>query len=85
MDETRNTPPILPALEMGLFADAMPQIVWTTLPDGTTDYFNQRWYEYTGLTSEQSLDWDWTDALHPDDRQRSPLDTGVFHRRGLRD
>ncbi|HEX6265938.1 MAG TPA: PAS domain-containing protein, partial [Burkholderiales bacterium] len=30
-------------------ADAMPQIVFTALPDGRIDYFNQQWYEYTGL------------------------------------
>ena len=30
-------------------ADAMPQIVFTARPDGTTDYFNKRWYDYTGL------------------------------------
>ncbi len=30
-------------------ADAMPQIVFTTMPDGQVDYFNKRWYEYTGL------------------------------------
>ncbi len=36
-------------------ADAMPQIVWTATPDGSVDYFNARWYEYTGLTPEGSL------------------------------
>lgn len=30
-------------------ADAMPQIVFAAQPDGHVDYFNQRWYEYTGL------------------------------------
>lgn len=30
-------------------ADAILQPVWTALPDGTLDYFNERWYEYTGM------------------------------------
>ena len=30
-------------------ADTMPQIVWSTLPDGYHDYYNARWYEYTGV------------------------------------
>ena len=37
-----------------LLAEVMPQIVWTAAPDGSVDYFNSRWYEYTGLTPETS-------------------------------
>jgi PAS domain S-box-containing protein len=50
-------------------ADAMPQIVWSALPDGRADYFNQRWFEYTGLTLEQSQDMGWQSVVHPDDLQ----------------
>ncbi|PPT91149.1 histidine kinase [Xanthomonas theicola] len=35
-------------------ADAMPQIVFTATADGNVDYFNQRWYEYTGLPAGES-------------------------------
>ncbi|MCY1037202.1 response regulator [Corallococcus sp. BB11-1] len=35
-------------------AEALPQIVWTAGPDGRPDYFNQRWYEYTGLRPRRS-------------------------------
>ena len=38
-------------------ADAMPQIVWTADADGAFDYYNQRWFEYTGMTLEQTLGW----------------------------
>jgi two-component system CheB/CheR fusion protein len=51
-------------------ADAMPQIVWTATPDGSVDYFNARWYEYTGLTPEASLHEGWRAAVHPDDLDR---------------
>ncbi len=50
-------------------AEAMPQIVWTARPDGWLDYFNQRWYEYTGMTFEETQGWDWAPVLHPDDRE----------------
>jgi PAS domain S-box-containing protein len=49
-------------------ADAMPQIVWTARPDGYLDYFNRRWFEYTGFTEEQTFSHDgWKPILHPDD------------------
>lgn len=51
-------------------ADAMPQIVWTARPDGTLDYFNERWYEYTGLPRNGGSQHSWDPVLHPEDRQR---------------
>ena len=50
-------------------ADAVPQIVWTALPDGYLDYYNQRWHNYTGMTLEQTESWGWEPVLHPDDLQ----------------
>ncbi len=48
-------------------AEAMPQIVWTARADGYIDYYNARWFEYTGLTLEQTEGWGWQPVLHPDD------------------
>ncbi len=54
-----------------LLADAMPHIVWTARPDGRVDYFNGRWYEYTGMSPEASLSHPgWRSAVHPDDLGR---------------
>ncbi|HEV2659824.1 MAG TPA: histidine kinase dimerization/phospho-acceptor domain-containing protein, partial [Ktedonobacteraceae bacterium] len=53
-----------------LLADAMPQMVWTSRPDGWLDYYNQRWFDYTGMTLEQTKGWGWKPVLHPDDLQR---------------
>jgi PAS domain S-box-containing protein len=73
-----NTPEKLPSLEHEIeegerrfrfLADALPQIVWTAMPDGWIDYSNQRWIAYTGLAFEQLEGWGWTQALHPDDVQ----------------
>ena len=57
--------------QMRLMADAMPQIVWTARPNGYLDYYNQRWYDYTGLTYEQTKGWGWQQVIHPDDLQRA--------------
>ena len=48
-------------------ADAMPQIVWTSKPDGNLDYYNKAWLDYTGLTLEETKDWGWGPVLHPED------------------
>lgn len=52
-------------------ADTMPQLVWTTKPDGDHDYYNKRWYEYTGLSEEESANTGWSTVLHPDDYDRA--------------
>ncbi|HVA40980.1 MAG TPA: PAS domain S-box protein [Candidatus Binataceae bacterium] len=50
-------------------AETMPQMVWTATPDGNVDYYNQRWYDYTGMSFEQTRDWGWQAVLHPEDLQ----------------
>ena len=50
--------------------DTVPSILWTTFPDGSKEYLNKRWYEYTGLTEEQGKDWGWKVVVHPDDLDR---------------
>jgi len=47
--------------------DEIAQIVWTANADGTTTYFNRRWYEYTGLKIELSPQSSWQVVIHPDD------------------
>jgi PAS domain S-box-containing protein len=53
--------------ELRLLADAMPQIVWTARGDGYIDYYNRRWYEFTGFHEGDGGDESWTPILHPDD------------------
>lgn len=48
-------------------ANAIPQIVWIAGPDGRIDFFNDRWFAYTGLTFEESEGWGWKKAVHPED------------------
>jgi PAS domain S-box-containing protein len=51
-------------------ADLIPGIVWTSRPDGWIDYANRFWFEYTGLTQEQTLGTGWAVVLHPHDVER---------------
>jgi PAS domain S-box-containing protein len=48
-------------------ADAMPQIVWTSEADGGATYFNQRWFQYTGMTPDETGPHSWQLVVHPDD------------------
>ena len=63
-------------------ADSMPHMVWTARPDGYLDYYNERWYEFTGFSREDASERIWERIVHPDDLQRvgraweEALDTG---------
>ncbi|NJL35545.1 MAG: PAS domain S-box protein [Leptolyngbyaceae cyanobacterium SM1_4_3] len=52
-------------------AEAMPQMVWTADATGAVNYWNQRWYEYTGLSETESIGLAGANTVHPDDRDRT--------------
>lgn len=52
-------------------AEAMPQMVWTADATGAVNYWNQRWYEYTGLSEAESIGIAGVSVVHPDDRDRT--------------
>ena len=52
---------------MRLVIDTIPALVWSKLPDGSADFLNQRFLEYTGLSVEEGLGEGWLKAIHPDD------------------
>jgi PAS domain S-box-containing protein len=47
----------------------MPDLVWVAKADGTIEYLNRQWTEYTGISSEHIHGWIWTltDIIHPED------------------
>ena len=53
--------------ELKLITEVIPQHIWTVLPNGEVDYFNQRWLEYTGIALEGTLDSGWLSVVHPED------------------
>src|SRR5260221_199025 len=57
--------------ELRVLIDAIPQFVWMIRPDGSSEYCNRRWCDYTGMTSKQSQGDGWLQAIHPDDYQHT--------------
>jgi PAS domain S-box-containing protein len=51
-------------------AESLPQMVWTCLRDGQTDYLSRQWLEYTGCSEAQHLGHGWLEQVHPDDRDK---------------
>jgi len=47
--------------------DSIPQIAWTSNMHAEVDFYNQRWFEYTGLTYEETKLLGWEAVVHPDD------------------
>ncbi len=63
--------------------ETIPAYVFSTLPDGSFDFASQNWFDYSGLSPEEVYGWDWTDVVHPEDRDqavekwRESMATGV--------
>jgi PAS domain S-box-containing protein len=49
----------------------MPHMVWITLPDGYHEWYNRRWYEFTGVPENSTDGAGWNEIFHPDDRERA--------------
>jgi PAS domain S-box-containing protein len=64
------------------FIDNLPALAWTARADGHIDYYNRRWYEYTGTTFEAMQGWGWQRLHDPEllpqvsERWRRSLATG---------
>ena len=50
-----------------LIIDTIPALAWSALPDGSAEFFNKHYQDFTGLSEEQAAGWGWTAAVHPDD------------------
>ena len=50
--------------------DKIPILAWSCRPDGSVEFLNQRWLDYTGLPPEESLGWGWKVAIHPEDLEK---------------
>jgi PAS domain S-box-containing protein len=72
MSRVRNSFQEIQALkdQLRLVIDTIPGLVWSALPDGSAEFLNQRWLEYTGLSLKEGLDWGKKVAVHPEDLAR---------------
>ncbi|MBZ9937772.1 PAS domain-containing protein [Mesorhizobium sp. BR1-1-16] len=51
--------------------NSIDQMIWSTRPDGFHDYYNLRWYEFTGMPIGSTDGEAWNGMFHPDDQQRA--------------
>src|SRR5260370_29593368 len=56
--------------DIRLVVDTIRTLAWSARPDGSAEFFNQRWLDYTGLSAKQALGSGWEVAIHPDDLPR---------------
>jgi len=57
-------------VHLPLMIDGIPALAWSCRPDGTAEFLNQQWLDYTGLSLEEALGWGWKVAIHPDDAEK---------------
>jgi PAS domain S-box-containing protein len=57
--------------ELRAVLDGLPQIIWSTRPDGFHDFYNARWYAFTGTTPGSTDGDGWNGLFHPDDQARA--------------
>jgi len=60
--------------------ETIPQIAWTNTVEGEVDYYNQRWYDYTGLKPSNTQISDFTTVVHPDDLKESLKHFNFLHK-----
>jgi formate hydrogenlyase transcriptional activator len=63
LDELRNS-----EKKLRQVIDTIPTLAWSILPDGSNEFLNKRWHEYTGLSAEESHGTGWQVAIHSEDR-----------------
>ncbi|MCO5946505.1 sensor histidine kinase [Mucilaginibacter flavidus] len=52
--------------EFKFLADSIPQIIWTANTDGIFNYYNKHWFDFTGLTFDDTIEKGWEPVLHPE-------------------
>jgi PAS domain S-box-containing protein len=79
-----------PESQLRAIIDRVPTQIWSGRSDGTVDFLNRRWLDYTGLSAEQALGRGWTGAVHQDDHTRllecmgSIVESGTSHETEMR-
>ncbi len=69
--------------ELRTILETIPAFVWTARPDGAIDFITGRLFAQTGLREDETLMWEWTKVLHPEDRERVVRTGGTPSPRGV--
>jgi PAS domain S-box-containing protein len=65
LNESRSSEPTLRQI-----IHKIPTLAWCNLPDGSSEFLNQRWHDYTGLSPQEAHGAGWKVAIHPEDLPR---------------
>src|ERR1035438_1932447 len=65
--EAGGTKQLRTPLDLRTVVDSIPTLVVCAFPDGSLEFVNQTWHEYTGSPLEQLPGWGWQTVIHPDD------------------
>ena len=58
--------------------DTIPTLAWCNLPDGSSEFLNRRWHDYTGLSPHEAHGEGWKVAIHPEDLPRLTATWGTL-------
>src|SRR5580700_11096588 len=58
--------------------DKIPTLTWCNLPDGSNEFLNRRWHDYTGLSPHEAHGEGWKVAIHPEDLPRLTATWGTL-------
>src|SRR5881628_3626364 len=67
MNASDSRPAHANTAERQTILDAIPAIAWCKLPDGSNEFVNQRWQDYTGIPADEARGQGWQAAVHPED------------------
>ncbi|MFZ0208939.1 MAG: sigma 54-interacting transcriptional regulator, partial [Roseiarcus sp.] len=56
--------------QLRIIIDTIPAMAGCCFTDGTAEFMNRRWLEYTGLSHEEATGWGWQRPFHPEDLER---------------
>ena len=68
--ETQSTTQTSEPLDLRMLIETIPAMVVCALPDGSVEFANRAWQEYTGCSLPQLRGWGWQTAIHPDDMRQ---------------
>lgn len=57
-------------LRVTQLTEGLPQMAWTCTADGSCDFLNRRWYEFTGRNESDQLGYGWLEQVHPQDKEQ---------------
>jgi PAS domain S-box-containing protein len=73
LNESRSSEPTLRQI-----IDKIPTLAWCNLPDGSSEFLNQRWHDYTGISPQEAHGGRWKGAIHPEDLPRLTAKWGAL-------